>query len=615
MNRRERRAAARKSQPGSSDAGAGTPAALCAAGLRHLQSGRLLDAQLCCREVLAADPKCADALHLMGLISFHAQQYDRAVEWIVNAIRQNPKPEYLASLGSTLQQLRRYEEALNVFDKAVQLKPDDAELRRSMGDVLVQMVRPDQALLSYQQVLKLHPHHQDALYKSGALLNQLGRYAEAIVLLDRSNEVGPDHAPTLRSRAQTLYNLRRYEDSLADGERACALAPDADICNNIGATLRHLGRDAEALGWFDRAIEIRPDSEAALDNKIISLFYLHRFNELFALHEHIKSLGRDTATTEWNVALANLLTGSFEAGWRGHEARLRLPSSLYPKFHQPRWFGAEDIEGKTVLICADEGLGDTIHFARYLPKLAERGARVVLAVQPPLHRLLSGLSSVSQCIPMSAIASQAFDLHCPISSLPLAFKTRLDTIPSATPYLPIPAPNHVQAWADRLGPSAKLRIGLVWSGSSTHANDMNRSIPLRLLARLLDVDATFVSLQKDVRPDDKALLTQTGILDLTADLTDFAETAALVCCLDLIITVDTSVAHLAGALGRRTWILLPRTPDYRWLLDRDDSPWYPTARLFRQTATRDYASVADTVRSELLTLVAAKQASPVIDFG
>ncbi len=573
-----------------------------------MHAGRHLDAQLCCQQALKADANHADTLHLMGLLSLHANQRDHAMEWIARAIRQDPKPEYLASLGTTLQQQGRYEEALKALDKAVQLSPDDAELWRHLGDILVQLKRFDQALLSFQHVLKLDPHHQDALYKSGALLNQFGRYEEAIAHLDLSAEVLPNHAPTLQARARTLYNLKRLEESLAEGRRAHQLDPDnADTCNNIGAALRLLGRDEEALGWFDKALEIRPDSVATLDNKIISLFSLHRFDEVFVLSDRMKSLGLNTSTTLWNVSLAHLLTGNFEAGWPGHEARLRLPSAFYPKFPQQRWLGEEEIEGKTVLICADEGLGDTIQFVRYVPMLAERAARVFLAVQEPLQRLLSGLSSVSQCVPMSAVSTlPAFELHCPVSSLPLAFGTRLDTIPSATSYLPSPARSHVQAWQDRLGPHTKLRVGLVWSGSPSHTNDVNRSIPFRLLARILDVDAAFISLQKDPRPDDKALLEQTDIVELTTHLVDLAETAALVSCLDLVITVDTSVAHLAGALGRPTWILLPWTPDFRWLLDREDSPWYPTVRLFRQTATRDYAAVLDRVRSELLTLISAR---------
>jgi hypothetical protein len=238
--------------------------------------------------------------------------------------------------------------------------------------------------------------------------------------------------------------------------------------------------------------------------------------------------------------------------------------------------------------------------------LAARGARVILVVQDPLHRLMSTLSGASLCVPRSAMGTlPAFDLHCPISSLPLAFKTRLDTIPSG-PYLPSPPDSLVQAWENRLGPRTRLRVGLVWSGDPHHVNDETRSIPLRALTGILDVDASFVSLQKAPRPHDAAVLRERrDVVDLTADLTDFAETAALIACLDLVITVDTSVAHLAGALGRPTWILLPWTPDYRWLLDRADSPWYPSVRLFRQTETREFGSVLDRVRDELRALATA----------
>jgi len=232
-----------------------------------------------------------------------------------------------------------------------------------------------------------------------------------------------------------------------------------------------------------------------------------------------------------------------------------------------------------------------------------RGARVILVVDDAAYPLLSALSDVAQCFPKSTGMLPAFDMHCPMSSLPLAFATRLDTIPSGVSYLPAPAESRVHAWEGRLGPHERPRVGLVWSGNPNHINDHNRSIPLRTLARILDLDAAFVSLQKDARRDDGAVLRErTGLIDLTAELTDFSETAALVSCLDLVITVDTSVAHLAGALGRPAWVLLPFSPDYRWLLGRDDSPWYPTLRLFRQTESREYGSVLDRVRAELVAL-------------
>jgi Glycosyltransferase family 9 (heptosyltransferase) len=268
------------------------------------------------------------------------------------------------------------------------------------------------------------------------------------------------------------------------------------------------------------------------------------------------------------------------------------------------WLGDEDISGKTVLIYADEGLGDAIQFARYVPMVAARGARVILVLQDALHPLLSGMPGVQECRTYSSSSlPSAFDMYCPMGSLPLAFGTRLETIPPAA-YMPPVCADRLRDWESRLRRHDRLRVGLVWSGNPKHTDDHNRSVPLQLLARILDVDATFVSLQKDPRPSDKAiLLERTEIVDLTSHLTDFAETAALVSCLDLVITVDTSVAHLAGALGRPTWIILPYVPDYRWLLDRDDSPWYPTVRLFRQDETRDYSSVIDRVRNELATII------------
>jgi tetratricopeptide (TPR) repeat protein len=363
--------------------------------------------------------------------------------------------------------------------------------------------------------------------------------------------------------------------------------------------------------WFDRAIGCRPSFVLALINKGFALIQLGRLDEAADTWRQARSLDPTNAEADWNLSLLELLNGDFEAGWPRREARWnsKLRPAVYPEFSEPMWLGKEPVEGKTILVHVDEGLGDTIQFVRYLPMLAERGARVILVVAKALHPLISGFPGVSECL-MVADKLPPFDMHCPICSLPLAFGTRLETIPSATSYLPAPARERIRAWEDRLGPHDRLRVGLVWSGNPDHSNDLNRSIPLQTFSRILDVDATFVSLQKDPRPNDKAVLEKRpNIIDLTEHFADFVETAALVSCLDLVITVDTSVAHLAAALGRPTWVLLPYVPDYRWLLDRDDSPWYPTMRLFRQTATREYQSVLERVRSELRALISAQPPS------
>jgi tetratricopeptide (TPR) repeat protein len=610
MNRRERRLAASQPQATSNGAGAGTAAALHQAARGHLRAGEHLNAQLCAQQALAIDANHAGSLHLMGLLSLHARQYDHAVEWLSRAIRQDARPEYLLSLGTALQQQGRLEDALQVFDKAVQLKPDAAELWKHLGNVLLALNRPADALLSFQHVLKLDPRHFDAALRSGVLLNDLMRFEEALLHFNLCHELQPDNALALRARAVALSGLKRFEQSLADNRRAQALDPDnADIANNIGATLHRLGRYEESLDCFERALQRSPGDVQILKHKASSLAKIRRFDDMMATLQRIKALDPGNAEADQALGHFNLLTGNFEAGWPGYEARRNVPSraAAYPTFTQPLWLGDGAIEGKTILIYADEGLGDAIQFARYLPMLAARGARIILVVDAPAYPLLSDLPGVSQCFAKPAGTLPAFDLHCPMCSLPLAFGTRLDTIPPGISYLPPSAAARVRAWENRLGPHDRLRVGLVWSGNPKHTNDHNRSIPLQMFSRILGADATFVSLQKDPRPDDRAvLLQQSAIVDPTADLTDLAETAALINCLDLVIAVDTSVAHLAGAQGCPTWILLPSVPDWRWLLDRDDSPWYPTVRLFRQDETRDYAPVLDRVQNELLKVIAAR---------
>ncbi len=612
MSRRERRAAVKKAGVGPLTPRAETVPALYKAGLGHMHAGRTLDAQLCCQQALSLDPNHADTLHLMGLLSLHARHYDHAVEWISRAISQQPRTDYLTSLGTTLANQGRHDEALKVFDKAVQLKPDDADLWRNLGNVLVDVERPTDAILSFQHALKLNPRHWDAANKAGRLLCQSERFEEALACFNLCDELRPNEFQTLFWRALALHELKRLEEALADNRRAQALDPaNPDVCCNIGNVLGSLGRNEEALSWFDRSLELQPNSAATLTNRAVALAELRRLDEAFAAYRQARTIDPCHAAAEWNLALLEMLTGNFEAGWAGREARWKIPalSLHYPKFSKPMWLGKEPIDGKTILINIDEGLGDTIQFARYVPRVAELGARVILVVQDALYPLLSELPGVAQCLPLSTGERPAYEMYCPVSSLPLAFATTLETIPSAIPYLPAPAESRVQAWEDRLGAHDRLRVGLVWSGNPKHNNDHNRSIPLRMLTRILDVDASFVSLQKDPRPDDKVTLLQRAeIVDLTTDLTDFAETAALVSCLDLVITVDTSIAHLAGALGLPTWILLPYMPDYRWLLDRDDSPWYPTVRLFRQTATREYPSVLERVRIGLRAMVSARQA-------
>ena len=590
-----------------------TSRALFEAGLQHLSAGRLLDAQICCQRALKIDAGFADALHLLGLIALQAQQFDHAVEWLVRAIRQDARPEYLVTLGTCLKLSGRVDEAVRVLDKAVQLRPGDAELWRHLGGALVAGERPAEALVAYQQVLRLTPSHVEAAVQAAMLLHRLERFEEALAQYDVCDQQRPDQAATLRERARTLRALKRYEAGLADLMRAHALdSTDPLTCNNIGDALLALGRHSEGLDWFERAIALRGDLAEVLVNKAFALTQLRRFHEAIAALKRAIALDPNSARAAYELAHLLLVTGDFAAGWAAREARWNMPdfSPDYPKFPQPKWLGKEPVAGKTILVHIDEGLGDALQFVRFVPLLAKRGARVVLVVQEALVSLLSAMPGVAECLPFAASAAgrlPAFDMHCPIMSLPLALGAALETIPPPTPLPPLP-PARVEAFEHRLGPRKRLRVGLVWAGNPRQANDRNRSMRLSTLLPLLDLDVSFVSLQKDVRPDDKALMSarqdiQRDILDPSAALTDFVDTASLISCLDLVITVCTSVAHLSATLMRPTWVMLPYIGDWRWLDDRDDSPWYPTIRLFRQDETRDFAGVVARVRAELAALI------------
>ncbi|MBR0851559.1 tetratricopeptide repeat protein [Bradyrhizobium diazoefficiens] len=496
--------------------------------------------------------------------------------------------------------------------EALSQRSQDALVANYLGDQLWQLKRTDEALLQFQRALELNPHYFEAANNGGRLLVELGRHADALQFLDVATKLKPDSAGLYRLRGICLQEAGRFDDAQADFERSIALdGRVAETHNNLGLLHWRLGRAEQALASIDRALEIRPDFAAALSNKAWMLLDLQLLDQAAATFHRSLAIDPNRAPTIFNLALLQLLTGDFERGWRGREARWRMPGAGSVDRSQALWLGDRPIQGKTILIHSDEGLGDAIQFARYMPMVAALGAQIILAVEPPIQQLLGGITGVTACVGRSS--SLPHDLHCPLGTLPLAFNTRLDTIPFADGFLPAPAPARVQAWEERLGahlgPRDRFRVGLVWSGNPDHKNDHNRSMALRTLAPLLDCDAQFVSLQKGARGHDRAFLDERkDILDLTEQVTDFTDTAALIACLDLVISVDTSVVHLAGSLGAPVWTLLPFSPDWRWLLNRDDSPWYRSMRLFRQPARGDWASVVDSVRRELERLASARRA-------
>ena len=521
------------------------------------QARRYAEAEERYRAVLALHPHHFDALHMLGLICHELGRNAEALSLIGAALKvKTASADALSNHGLVLNALQRYEEALASFDRALRLKPDYAEVLANRGNALLRLNRLEAALACYERAIALKPDYFVAHYNRGNALLALGRAEEALAAYDRALALVPNHADALNNRGNALLRLGRAEQALASYEQALALSPvNAEAVNNRGNALSAMGDVTQALAAFDAAAALDPQRADAV----------------------------------YNGAMARLALGDFARGWAQYEARWNVSQFLPQRrnFAAPLWLGAEPLDGKTILLHAEQGFGDTLQFIRYLPLVAARGASVLLEVQAPLKSLLAITPGITQIF-AGGEALPAFDTHCPLMSLPLAFGTTLATIPAEVPYVGAPA-DRVARWQVRLGALARPRVGLVWAGRPTHLNDRNRSLALqRLVPLLADPRVAFVSLQRELRAEDEAVLrAHPAIVDVSAELTDFADTAAAIGALDLVVSVDTAVVHLAGAMGKPVWVLLPHAVDFRWLYGRDDSPWYPSARLFRQTAPGD----------------------------
>ena len=498
----------------------------------------------------------------------------------------------------------RLAEAAPIYLSVLRAAPDRFDALHLLGVLRQQEGRSAEAAELIGAALAQRPDDPVALTNRSAALNALRRFDEAVASCDKALAVKPDHVEALNNRGLALKEMGRAHEALTSCDRALRLKPDyADAHNNRGLALQALRRPADALQSYEQALALNPSHLDALNNRGIALFDGKRLDEALACFDRALALAPNHPHAHWNRAQVLLLSGDFARGWPEHEWRRASNPGLARTFDRPLWLGDAPVAGKTIVLHAEQGLGDTIQFCRYAPLLAARGARVVLEVQRPLVDLMKTLAGPAAVVARGD-ALPDFDLHCPLLSLPLAFKTDLNTIPAEVPYLH--GSSAVTTWDTVLG-ITRPRIGLVWSGNPGHKRDSARSIPFYTLLPLFDLDATFVSLQKDVRPADAAVLGQSGKVRDAADaLTTFSDTAALIATLDVLITVDTSVAHLAGALGKPVWLLLPQVPDWRWLMERNDSPWYPSARLFRQDTTRVWGPVIKRVRAALQEMVARR---------
>ena len=526
--------------------------------LDHHRAGRWQEAEAGYRAVLRTEPHNAPVHRLLGLTALH--RGDLAL-------------------------------AIRSFTEALRLRPDLVEAHVELGNALAAQGKLADAEAAYRRALAVHPQHLDALNQLGNFLQARRRFTEAATIFHQALTVDPQRPELHNNCGNALQADKNPAAAIAAYRAALALKPDfPEAHNNLGNVLRAEGQLADAIAAYERALALRPNYPDALNNLGNALNALGRTADALAVYRQSQQLQPAHGDAYFYESLALLSLGELAAGFARYEYRwrseLRGAQRVFP---QPLWLGDTDLAGKTLLLYAEQGLGDTLQFVRYAALAAARGATVILEVQPALLPLLRGLSGV-QTVIAQGDPLPAFDLHCPLLSLPHAFRTTLESIPARVPYL-APSPERAAHWRDRLAAAPRPRIGVMWSGTPHNKNDRNRSVPLELLRPVLAATrAQFHSLQKEYRsPDELRLAAELGIVDHSADLENFDDTAALIAQMDLVITVDTATAHLAGALGAPTWVLLPFAPDWRWLLHRDDTPWYPTLRLFRQTQPGDWA--------------------------
>jgi tetratricopeptide (TPR) repeat protein len=599
--------------------------------------GDLTRAEQLYAQLLAARPDHFDALQMLGILRHQQKRLPEALSLLGAALRAKPDfPPAHLNYGLVLDALDRRAEALASYDKALTLDPNYAEALHNRGLVLRRLARPADALASFDQALAIKPGYAQAHYDRGSVLQDLDRPAEALASFDRALAIKPDHVGALNNRGLALIGLQRPAEALASFERALAIQPDhvralnnrgnalqdlarpaealaayekalavqpnyAQAHYNRGIVLRGLKRPAAALASFDQALAIDPRHVDALNNRGIVLRDLGRPLEALASYDRALSIDPGYAEAHSNRSCLRLLLGDFERGWEEFEWRWRVPefAPWRRDFVPPLWRGDAPLAGRTILLHAEQGFGDAIQFARYVPLVAARGATVVVEVPPPLTALFAGIAGAARIVARGD-ELPAFDCHCPLASLPLAFETRPETIPAAIPYLS-PAPDRVPKWRQQLPQTAQRRVGIAWAGNANFKGDQTRSIGLARFSPLLSVAGiAFVGLQRDLRDGDRDMLRRhPHVVHLGDAMEDFGDTAAVMSTLDLVISSDTSVAHLAGALGRPVWVLLQYAADWRWLRDRSDSPWYPTARLFRQPEPDDWESVIRRVADAL----------------
>jgi tetratricopeptide (TPR) repeat protein len=542
----------------------------------------------------------------MGLLAKQADQYEESIRWLERALALHPDdPDTLNSLAESYFGQGQIQPAGHCYQRLTELLPQSAEAHHRRGKTQERLGDWEGARESYRRALALQPDSPDLYGSLARLQSKQGAYGEAVESCRCALALDPHRPEILTQLGNALTDLGNYGAAVEALRRALALKPDsAPAVSSLGYIFERKGDLASATDAYRNAIKLDPQLSGGHLHLGSAQLLQGNLGEAAECFEWVLKLAPDSAEARAFLGIIHLKQGSFRLGLSEYEDRWSTPYGFRfrRKLSQPLWKG-EPLEGSRILLYAEQGMGDTLQFVRYVPLVAARGGKVVLEVQPRLHRLLA-LTPGAEKVICRHEALPEVDWQCPLLSLPLALGTELNTIPAEIPYV-CPDPAQVEAWRQRL-PGNSLRIGLVWAGSPLHPHELWRSIPLEQLAPLTNIEGTtFYSLQMGAPAEQvKQLGTRGHLIDLWGEQKDFADTAAIVANLDLVISIDTSVAHLAGAMGKPVWVILSKSADWRWLLDREDSPWYPSSHLYRQSTLGNWQDVVTRVERELREFVA-----------
>jgi len=579
-------------------------------GLALKEQGKIEEAIEVYSQALAIQPESVGIYNNLGVALYKQGKCDKAIETYQRAIQIQPDfVEAYNNLGNLFESEGRYEEAIEVYSQALNMQPESIKIYNNLGVALYKQGKCDKAIEAYQRAIQIQPDFAEAYNNLGMVLKKKGELDAAVQVHHQALRIQPDFAEAHRNLGDILQKQGKYDKAVEAYQRAIQIQPNyAAAYNNLGIAWQKQGKLEQASQIYHKTLVIRPNYPQAYNNLANTLKEQGKLKEAVQAYHKAIEINPDYIDAHKNLGIALLLQGDFQRGWQEYEWRLKSEDLCVANRAQTRWNGSS-LSGKTILLYAEQGFGDTIQFIRYVHLLAEYNTEIIVECQSELVPLFKNIGAIKKTI-VAGESSPKFDVNASLLSLPGILGTDLNSIPVKTPYLYAKSGSHTN-----LETCSEYKVGIVWAGNLKHPNDNNRSVELQQFSVLFDVEACqFFSLQVGSRRDDIIRYYYSNtIIDLGGDFSNFSDTAAAILELDLVISVDTAVAHLAGALGKPIWVLLPFMPDWRWLLERENTPWYPTMRLFRQTDTRNWAEVLQKVRFELEKTNIGKKKKIIID--